>query len=556
MGHVTAIAKAYCALAFIIIILTACSDDSHDSITLTSTAVVELGPTVNRQGTVSFHADANWTAVCVADWLKISQQKGEAGDHTITLTTTQTNRTKATRSAQLNITAGSTRKSVTIVQSGKYAVFDQDEYVIDADGGSLSISFTSNLESTDRLQIGYTQVDWISWADGARMTRADWTGTLPQINIKPNASTTGRTTAIALVMADSDGSWLGLDTCYIHQDGYRDDYTSTDYSADGTVTLVQQATAGNGIPVVIMGDGYADRDVADGTYHQVMEQAINNLFSEEPVKSLRHYFDVYTITTVSQNSGVGEAYHTALSTVASSTSSSISYDEKAVYRYLNRIKGLDTDNTLAIVILNGHMHNGVTYWFSDNEGQPIQFATALCPVIESLESETFRQVLTHEAIGHGLAKLADEYGYEVNGPITDSEAANISWLHQQGWLANIDTSSNEASVIWSSFIGDSRWQSEAIGVYEGGYTYTTGVYRSTYESMMNSNQSPFNAPSRKAIYDRIMLLGEGKEASTMDEFGAYDAEHKPERWDYSTPTTRSWPMLHRRLVSPAWQRKR
>ena len=45
---------------------------------------------------------------------------------------------------------------------------------------------------------------------------------------------------------------------------YPEIYTSTDYSADGTYELLQSATVGNGIDVVLMGDAYSDRLIATG----------------------------------------------------------------------------------------------------------------------------------------------------------------------------------------------------------------------------------------------------------------------------------------------------
>lgn len=556
MGRVNATAKASCVLAVIVSIILGCTEDSSgDAISLTSGSAIELYPIVNQQGTVSFHASGNWTAICVADWLTFSPKKGEAGDNTITLTTTSTNRTKVTRSAQLNITSGTSRKSVTVVQSGKFAVFSNDEYVIGPEGGTLALEVTSNLEEGDALRVAYNQVGWISWPDQARLTRSEWTRTLPQLIIQPNTSTERRTTSFALMMDTSDGQRIALDTCYIHQEGYVDDYASTDYSADGTVTLMQQASQGSGIPVVMMGDGFADRDIADGTYMQVMEKTLDNLFSEEPVKSLRSYFDVYAVTAVSRNSGVGNHYSTVFSTLPLATASTIDYDEDKVDEYLAKVKGLDVENTLVIIILNGHTHNGVTYWFQNDDYTAQQFAVSLCPVIDSLQSETFRQVLIHEAVGHGLAKLADEYGYESNGPAPANEINSLNWLHRIGWLSNVDSNSEASAVGWSPFIGDSRFDNEAIGVYEGGFTYVSGIYRPTEESMMRSNQSPFNAPSRKAIYDRVMLLGEGRSTSTLDEFAAFDAEHKPQQWDYSTPSTRSHLPLHRRLAPPVVRRR-
>ena len=53
--------------------------------------------------------------------------------------------------------------------------------------------------------------------------------------------------------------------------------------------------------------------------------------------------------------------------------------------------------------------------------------------------------------------------------------------------------------------------------------------------MMNDNRSPFNAPSRQAIYNRVMKLALGQEP-TYEEFTAFDQAHQPAVWDYSTLT--------------------
>lgn len=67
--------------------------------------------------------------------------------------------------------------------------------------------------------------------------------------------------------------------------------TSTDYSADKTVRVLQRATQGSGLPIVLMGDGFLDTDIANGTYDEVMNKAMENLFTEEPLKSLQSYFN-------------------------------------------------------------------------------------------------------------------------------------------------------------------------------------------------------------------------------------------------------------------------
>ena len=59
-------------------------------------------------------------------------------------------------------------------------------------------------------------------------------------------------------------------------------------------------------------------------------------------------------------------------------------------------------------------------------------------------------------------------------------------------------------------IGHSRYP--YVGVYEGGYYYASGVWRSEYESVMRSSRDYlyFNAISRELLVKRILeLSGEG-----------------------------------------------
>ena len=56
-------------------------------------------------------------------------------------------------------------------------------------------------------------------------------------------------------------------------------------------------------------------------------------------------------------------------------------------------------------------------------------------------------------------------------------------------------------------------------------TYIKGAYRPSEESMMNSNTEGFNAPSRKAIYDKIMERSLGTQMS-YEEFAVFDLQNK------------------------------
>ena len=99
----------------------------------------------------------------------------------------------------------------------------------------------------------------------------------------------------------------------------------------------------------------------------------------------------------------------------------ISGEDNAVQRYVQCVDNIDMSETLAVVILNSPAYAGTTYFGYTNQTKVVEFAIAYCPVIYDLQSESFRQVLVHEAVGHGFAKLEDEYAYQENGTISSKE---------------------------------------------------------------------------------------------------------------------------------------
>ena len=85
----------------------------------------------------------------------------------------------------------------------------------------------------------------------------------------------------------------------------------------------------------------------------------------------------------------------------------------------------------------------------------------------------------------------------------------------------MDFTDSPGEVLWSNFLADERYAAEGLGIYEGACTYMSGVYRPSENSMMNDNTVGFNAPSRRAIYNRVMEDGTGK-TPTYEEFVAFD----------------------------------
>ena len=526
----------YCGLATALIILLASCEKNDGEIILSTTDMAELSSVTNQSLDITFETTTTWKARCTANWLTFSPKSGEAGRNTITISTTSTNRTKSKRTAHLTIESGGTQKTISVKQRGEYAIFDTDELNFPSDGATFKVGFRTNLESDQLLLYATVGLDeWIKDTESDARTRSEYTGEIYPLRALPNESTKARDGAMFFVMKDQDGNLLGLDTLFVYQEGRDPGYVSSDYSADGKVELLNKATEGKGIPIVMMGDGFIDQEIADSTYARTMQQAMENLFSEEPIRSLRDYFNVYQVTAVSPRNRFDGISSTAFGTVPDRQTMGIDVDAKAVMKYIKKVEDIDSLNTLAVVILNTNLSRGVTYMMGSNKID-YNYSIALCPVIDSLKSETFRQVLTHEAVGHGFAKLADEYVRSTEGSATDEDIKRLKELHEKwAWFMNVDSEKDSTKVIWTKFIYDPEFANEQISTYEGGYTFYKGMYRPTPESMMRSNNAPFNAPSRQAIYNKVMQLGLGKSPS-YEEFVAFDQQHKPTVWTYQSRT--------------------
>ena len=531
-------------LVVISLVMTGCSEDGTSSAGITwesgFSGTTEMYPVVNQSSEIKFKAESSWKASCSAKWLTFSPKSGEKGNQVITVATTSTNRTKNTRTAQLTIESGGSTKTVTIKQSGEYAVFEHDELNFTSDGGPLNETFVSSLDQDNLFVYATDGIDeWIQSTNSNDRTRQEYKYSFQNLRVLPNTSKDPRTGAFFLMMKDKSGNPLALDTLFIYQEGASDGYQSTDYSQDGKVSQLNIASQGKGIPIVIMGDGFVDKEIADGSYSRTINQAMEHLFSEEPIKSLREYFDVYQVTAVSKRNIFDGTSSTVFGTVPDHQTMGIDVDASQVMKYVKKVEGIDSIHALAVVIMNMNINKGVTYMMASNKISDYSYSIALCPVIDSLKSEMFRSVLVHEAVGHGFAKLADEYVRSTEGSATDDDIKELKERHEKyGWFLNVDSEKDSTKVLWTKFIYDAEFSNEKIGTYEGGYTFFKGVYRPSEESMMRSNDAPFNAPSRQVIYNKVMKMALDR-TPTYQEFVEFDKAHKPTTWKYRDRTRQS-----------------
>jgi hypothetical protein len=290
-------------------------------------------------------------------------------------------------------------------------------------------------------------------------------------------------------------------------------YESTDYSKDGTTVNIQSHSKGKGIKVLIVGDGFTDQDINSGKYDRSMQKAADYFFDIEPYKTYRDRFDVINMRVVSPTSVFDETRNTAFKTVIG-PGVHIEGNLEIAYQKVRQVYD-SLDDVLVIVVLNTTQYAG-TCWMVGNT-----ISIAFCPMSEEYYYP-FDTIIHHEAGGHGFANLGDEYYY--SGTIPQSEKEDFLWWRDNyGWYENIDVTSDRSKIKWSNFLSSPLY-SPLTDIYEGGYSYKYGVWRPTYDSCMNNMYGNYNAPSRFAIYKRIMERS--GESWSWDDFVEYDKTNR------------------------------
>ena len=538
-------------LAFLML-LTSCHKEMESVAFENVTESVTLQSVVGDEAFISFTSLGTWNVTTDAAWLSLSPLSGDAGEGQVKVTAVFENNSNQVREAKVKLTSGDEACEISVFQEvGDYVLPEKEEYLIGVEGGVFTIYFETNVD-VEKLKV-YTSSEPGSWLRQETTSRSA-ASEMHEVSLHATSNKGGMSrSAYLLFVREEDGVQKELATVKISQQGGQV-LESVDFSEDGKIDTLQQHAKGEGIPIVLMGDGFVDQELADGTYRRVMEKAMENLFTEEPVKSLREYFDVFMINAVSENNDFGMGYKTAFSCkLAGGNSTTIIGDDTSVQIYVGKVldKEKKKENSLAVVILNTSAYAGTTYWgYQGKNNKLVEFAIAYCPVIDNLDSEHFRQVLVHEAIGHGLGKLEDEYVYSDKGSISTLEIQRIRTMQANRWLQNVDFTASKDTVLWASFLTDSRYQNEHLGVYEGACTYPKGAYRPSEDSMMNSNTCAFNAPSRKSLYEKVMKIGTAVEEVTYEDFVAFDIAHLPEMIpmaNYTRVTSVSYP-----FARPVW----
>ena len=265
---------------------------------------------------------------------------------------------------------------------------------------------------------------------------------------------------------------------------------------DSVTQVLSSGPPGTKINIAVLGDGFADG--ADQTKYNnaVQTLLLDGLFSHDYYYEDKQAFNVFRVNLISVDSGVGtKTYNngTLLNTVTKNTALGYYYSGSWSHCWLeggpnsgtlvqNALNTWVPDHNLVLVLLNNPGFGGC-----GGGGY------AFLPLGVSWDT------IAHE-FGHGLGGFGDEYC--VSGAYGGGEPgvvdltinlnrATAKWGHFIDPATPIPTGTGTCA----GFTGGPRpadWDdNQSVGLFEGGNTNNTGVYRPVISCRMRSNSPPY-----------------------------------------------------------------
>ncbi|PJJ63314.1 M64 family metallopeptidase [Compostimonas suwonensis] len=267
-----------------------------------------------------------------------------------------------------------------------------------------------------------------------------------------------------------------------------------DEPAVGSATLVPIQVTGDPqerFSLVILGDGYTAAEMPK--FREQVEEHLETMWSIEPYKSYRNYFNVYAVEIVSGESGV--SCDSSLDSPRRNTPLQMAFWGGCNASSVQRL--LTVNNTLAknfatlapkvdqiLALANSDTYGGAGGSYATASG-----GNALSALISP-----------HE-LGHSLGKLDDEYDYYTRGITTgaytgrEPASKHHTLLTEQQML--------DQQKKWWRWLGEPSEAGGTIGRYEGGQYYSTGLYRPSRHSIMKTLGYQYDQVGREIMTERI-----------------------------------------------------
>lgn len=234
------------------------------------------------------------------------------------------------------------------------------------------------------------------------------------------------------------------------------------------------------VDLVLLSEGYRLDEMP--SYQLLVRKVIEKIFSVQPFKDYKSFFNVYRLDVSSNQSGLSQSSK-KLRDTAFMTIPGCGRGTTSLCADIERIKeaaSIVTEWDYSLVLINEQSAVYGTAYIGDRVA------------LVAGKPKNLSDTVIHE-LGHLIGKLGDEYEYW--GPNeheqVESFYPNIAVINRKKWREW------NKKKLGSDYDGPT-------GIYEGGdYSYRR-VYRPSPNSRMRDSSRPFNAPSAEAIILSIL----------------------------------------------------
>ncbi|UOQ90347.1 M64 family metallopeptidase [Agromyces endophyticus] len=298
---------------------------------------------------------------------------------------------------------------------------------------------------------------------------------------------------------------------------------TADEPAVGSSTLVPIQVTGDPserFSLVILGDGYTADE--QPLFREQVEKHLETMWSIEPYKSYRNYFNVYAVEIISGESGI--SCDSSLDSPRRDTPLKMSFWGGCNPKSVQRLITMDGAKAREYAKIAPKVDQVLALANSDTYGGAGgSYATAS-------GGNSLSALISPHEIGHSLGGLADEYDYYTRGVTTgDYTGGEPRSAHHT--IMTVDEMASQQAKWWR-WLGEPSEAGGVIGAYEGGQYYSTGIFRPSRHSMMKTLGYQMDQVSREIMTERISskipLIADAPDEATpvsADEVISIDVAH-------------------------------
>jgi hypothetical protein len=268
-----------------------------------------------------------------------------------------------------------------------------------------------------------------------------------------------------------------VETVEIRQRGY----VPSEYYKTGEVIKLHTHTKGEGIRVIILGDGFDREDCAHGGFYYDMCVRLTDMFLSMPViRDFTEYFDVWARVDVSRERGARNCVATPDDCPYNAYGSGHADLDWGKIAVNASIASEESDRS--IIFMGNGMIGGAAYGdlavYSANDPENGYW-------------------MIHEFAGHVIGHFPDLYAQTFGSGKNDAGFRRmIDDSHANGELFMLDWRNDSATVFWKDFIGRPGYS--RVGVYP------TGYYSVKFGEVFTCERPELSAMDDRNMYYTVM----------------------------------------------------